>query len=99
MWRNLAGVSISTVSKALSGGGRMREETREKVVSGGAIPWVSVPTAWRRACTATAARTIGILSTDRFGRFTFPIVEAMEEILANEGIGIFMCNATDDPAT
>ena len=44
------------------------------------------------------SRTIGIISNDSFGRFTFPIVEALEERLAEEGIAVFMCNATDDPA-
>ena len=41
--------------------------------------------------------TVGILSTDSFGRFTFPIVEALERSLFDRGIAIFMCNATDDP--
>lgn len=92
----LAGVSISTVSKALSGGGRMRKETREKVVSAANTLGFS-PNSLAQSLHQNRSRTIGILSTDRFGRFSFPIVEAMEEILANEGIGIFMCNATDDP--
>ena len=42
--------------------------------------------------------TVGILSTDSFGRFTFPIVEALERRLSDQGIAIFMCNATDDPS-
>jgi LacI family transcriptional regulator len=42
--------------------------------------------------------TVGILSNDSFGRFTFPIVEALEDRLADQGIAVFMCNATDDPA-
>jgi LacI family transcriptional regulator len=41
--------------------------------------------------------TVGILTTDSFGRFIFPIVEALEEQLAEHGIAVFMCNATDDP--
>ena len=56
------------------------------------------PTTSRRACIARKSRTIGIISNDSFGRFTFPIVEALEERLADEGIAVFMCNATDDPA-
>jgi LacI family transcriptional regulator len=42
--------------------------------------------------------TVGILSTDSFGRFTFPILEALERRLFDQGIAVFMCNATDDPA-
>ena len=41
--------------------------------------------------------TVGIISSDSFGRFTFPIVEALEQELAAQGTAIFMCNATDDP--
>ena len=41
--------------------------------------------------------TVGILSNDSFGRFTFPIVEALERRLSDHGIAVFMCNATDDP--
>jgi LacI family transcriptional regulator len=92
----LAGVSISTVSKALSGGGRMRPETREKVREA-ANSLGFRPNSLAQSLHHNRSRTIGILSTDRFGRFSFPIVEAMEEVLADEGIGIFMCNATDDP--
>ena len=42
--------------------------------------------------------TVGIITNDSFGRFSFPIFEALEERLAAEGIAVFMCNATDDPA-
>ena len=41
--------------------------------------------------------TVGILSNDSFGRFTFPIIEALERRLADEGIAVFMCDAADDP--
>lgn len=92
----LAGVSISTVSKALSGGGRMRPETRDKIRAA-AKELGFRPNSLAQSLHQNRSRTIGILSTDRFGRFSFPIVEAMEEVLASEGIGIFMCNATDDP--
>src|SRR5690606_3007372 len=46
----------------------------------------------------TRSRTVGIITNDSFGRFSFPIVEALENALADKGIAIFMCNATDDPA-
>jgi LacI family transcriptional regulator len=40
---------------------------------------------------------VGLLTNDSFGRFSFPIVEALEQTLADQGIAVFMCNATDDP--
>ena len=45
----------------------------------------------------TRSMTVGIISTNSFGRFTLPIFQALEEQFAGQGIAIFMCNATDDP--
>lgn len=43
--------------------------------------------------------SIGLISNDSFGRFTMPIIERLEGVLTPLGIGVFMCNATDDPAS
>jgi len=93
----IAEVSIGTASKALNAGGRLRQETRDKVLR------VAQEIGYRpndlaQSLHRAKSRTIGIISNDSFGRFTFPIVEALEERLAEEGIAVFMCNATDDPA-
>lgn len=93
----IAGVSIGTASKALNASGRMREETRDK------IRRVAQEIGYRpnnlaQSLHRTRSRTVGIITNDSFGRFSFPIVEALENALADQGIAIFMCNATDDPA-
>ena len=41
--------------------------------------------------------TVGMISSDSFGRFTMPIMEGLEACLADEGISVFICNAADDP--
>ena len=93
----LAEVSIGTASKALNSAGRLSLETREKVLRiAGEIGYR--PNNLAQSLHRAKSRTIGIISNDSFGRFTFPIVEALEERLADEGIAVFMCNATDDPA-
>ena len=92
-----AGVSIGTASKALNGNGRLKGETREKVIAA-AQELGFRPNAMAQSLHRTRSMTVGILSTDSFGRFSFPIVEALEESLAEHGIAVFMCNATDDPA-
>lgn len=92
-----AGVSIGTASKALNANGRLKQETREKVVAA-AQELGFRPNAMAQSLHRSRSMTVGILSTDSFGRFTFPIVEALEERLAEHGIAVFMCNATDDPA-
>jgi LacI family transcriptional regulator len=93
----VAGVSIGTASKALNGGGRLRQETRDKVMRV-AREIGYRPNDLAHSLRRSRSRTIGIISNDSFGRFTIPIVEALEERLADEGIAVFMCNATDDPA-
>ncbi len=91
-----AGVSIGTASKALNGGGRMRDETRQKIREAAAQLGFR-PNDLAQSLHRNQSSTVGIISNDRFGRFSFPIVEAMEETFAGHGIAIFMCNATDDP--
>src|SRR4029453_10436550 len=93
----LAEVSIGTVSKALNASGRLQQETRDKVLRVAAGIGYR-PNALAQALHRAKSRTIGIISNDSFGRFTFPIVEALEERLAEERTAFFMCNATDDPA-
>jgi LacI family transcriptional regulator len=93
----LADVSIGTASKALNANGRLRQETRDKVMRV-AREIGYRPNDLAQSLHRAKSMTVGIISNDSFGRFTLPIVEALEEQLADKGIAIFMCNATDDPA-
>jgi LacI family transcriptional regulator len=93
----LADVSIGTASKALNAGGRLKQETRDKVLA--AAQQIGYrPNDLAQSLHRSRSMTVGIISSDSFGRFTLPIVEALEQQLADQGIAIFMCNATDDPA-
>jgi LacI family transcriptional regulator len=92
-----AGVSIGTVSKALNGQGRLSDDTRERIMRV-AREIGYRPNNLAQSLHRSRSMTVGIISNDSFGRFTLPIVEALEEQLADLGIAIFMCNATDDPA-
>lgn len=92
----LAGVSIGTASKALNSNGRLRQETRDKVAAV-AREIGYRPNDMAQSLHRTRSMTVGVLSTDSFGRFTLPIFQALEEQFADQGIAIFMCNATDDP--
>ena len=93
----LAGVSLGTASKALNASGRLRDETREKVRQV-AREIGYRPNDLAQSLHRTRSMTVGIISTDSFGRFTLPIFQALEERFADQGIGVFMCNATDDHA-
>ncbi|HVY52621.1 MAG TPA: LacI family DNA-binding transcriptional regulator [Devosia sp.] len=91
-----AEVSIGTASKALNGTGHLRQETRSKVLEAARALGYR-PNDLAQALHRARSMTVGIISNDSFGRFTLPIVEALEQQLADQRIAIFMCNATDDP--
>ena len=74
-----------------------RQETRDKVAEV-AREIGYRPNDMAQSLHRTRSMTVGVLSTDSFGRFTLPIFQALEEQFADQGIAIFMCNATDDPA-
>jgi LacI family transcriptional regulator len=92
----IAGVSIGTASKALNANGRLKQETRDKVRTV-AREIGYRPNDMAQSLHRTRSMTVGVISTDSFGRFTLPIFQALEEQFADRGIAIFMCNATDDP--
>jgi LacI family transcriptional regulator len=92
----LAGVSIGTASKAMNANGRLSAETRGRVLRVASDIGYR-PNSLAQSLHRARSMTVGILSNDSFGRFAFPIVEALERRLFDHGIAVFMCNATDDP--
>lgn len=91
-----AGVSIGTVSKALNNSGSLRKETRDRVAAVAAELGFR-PNDLAQSLHRGQSYTVGLISNDSFGRFTMPIMEGLENVLAAERIAVFMCNATDDP--
>lgn len=92
-----AGVSIGTVSKALNNGGNLARETRERIIAA-ANELGFRPNSLAQSLHRNQSFTVGLISTDSFGRFTMPIMEGLEECLTDRRMQVFMCNATDDPA-
>jgi len=91
-----AGVTIGTVSKALNNGGSLARETRERIIAA-AKELGFRPNSLAQSLHRNRSFTVGLISTDSFGRFTMPIMEGLEECLTDRRIQVFMCNATDDP--
>ena len=91
-----AGVSIGTVSKALRGQGRLRDETRERVRAA-AERLGFRPNDLAHSLHRRKSFTIGLLSNDSYGRFTIPLLEGIQQALADAGVSVFLCNAFDDP--
>src|SRR5262245_10422210 len=90
-----AGVSVGTVSKALNGQGQLREETRVAVRST-AQRLGFRPNHLAQSLLRKRTFTVGLISTDSYGRFSIPVLEGIESALEPARISVFLCRA-DDP--
>ena len=90
-----SGVSVSTVSKALNGNGQLRPETRTQVRSI-AERLGFRPNDIAQSLLRKRTFTVGLISTDSYGRFSIPVLEGIESALEPEQISVFLCNA-DEP--
>lgn len=91
-----AGVTPSTVSKALNGTGALKESTRQRVREV-AERLGFVPDAAARALHSGRTYTVGLLSTDNAGRFSLPIVLGAENALVGGEVSAFLTTARHDP--
>jgi LacI family transcriptional regulator len=91
-----AGVSIGTASKALNGQGKLRAETRERVAEA-AQRLGFAPNTLAQALLAGRSFTVGLITTDSFGRFSIPVMLGAEDALGTGQVSVFMCDARDDP--
>jgi LacI family transcriptional regulator len=91
-----AGVSIGTASKALNGQGKLRRETRDRVVAAARALGFS-PNVLARGLLAGRTYTVGLITTDSFGRFSIPVMLGAEDALGAGQISVFMCDTRDDP--
>jgi LacI family transcriptional regulator len=92
-----AGVSIGTASKALNGQGNLRAATRERVAAA-AQELGFAPNVLAKALLAGRTYTVGLITTDSFGRFSIPVMLGAEDALGAGQISVFMCDTRDDPA-
>lgn len=91
-----AGVSIGTVSKALNGRGQLRQETRDRVLM--AVEQVGFrPNALAQGLSSGRTCTVGILTSDSFGRFTIPVMLGIEDALGAGQISTLLCDGRGDP--
>ncbi len=90
-----AGVSVATVSKTLNGTGQLRAETRERVQRA-AKRLQFRPNHLAQSLLRGRSHTVGLISTDRYGRFSIPLLEGVEDALEDAGMSVFLCNGADD---
>jgi LacI family transcriptional regulator len=92
----LAGVAPGTASKALNGSGQLRAETRERVRAA-ADQLGFTPDGFGRGLSSGRSYTVGLLTTDRFGRFTIPVLAGAEDALGAGQMAVLLCDTRDDP--
>lgn len=92
----LAGVSISTVSKALNQRGQLRPETRDRVLAAAGQLGFS-PSPLARGLLTGRSYTVGLITTDSFGRFTIPVMLGAEDALGEGQMSVLLCDGRGDP--
>jgi LacI family transcriptional regulator len=91
-----AGVSLGTASKALNGRGSLRAETRARVRAA-ADELGFAPSAAARSLLSGRTFTVGIITTDSYGRFSIPVMRGVEDSLGLGEMIAFLCDSRDDP--
>jgi LacI family transcriptional regulator len=91
-----AGVAVGTASKALNGQGHLALETRHRVQEV-AERLGFHPNDLAKSLVRGRSFTVGVITSDGFGRFTTPMVSGIEESLGTEQISVFLCNGQGDP--
>lgn len=92
-----AGVSVSTVSKALNDNGRMAPETRARIKQVAENIGFR-PNALARSLLFNRSFTIGLLTNDTYGGFTLPVMAGVSDALVDKGGSVFLRAIEDDPA-
>ncbi|WP_371670104.1 LacI family transcriptional regulator [Streptomyces sp. NBC_00289] len=91
----LAGVSVGTASKALSGAGRMRPETRQRVLD--AVAELGFrPNQHAQSLHTGRSWTVGLMTTDGIGRFSTPVLLGAEDALGAGKISVLLCDTRGD---
>ena len=91
----LAGVSPGTVSKALNGRGSISPETVRRVQEA-AERLGYQPNALARGLLTGRSCTVGLITTDSFGRFSIPILQGAEDALGPGSVSVLLCDSRDD---
>jgi LacI family transcriptional regulator len=91
----LAGVSPGTASKALNGRGGISASTAERVrLAADRLGYQ--PNALARGLLTGRSLTVGLITTDSFGRFSIPVMQGAEDALSPGRISVFLCDSRDD---
>lgn len=84
-----AGVSAASVSNVINGRGRISDEKRKLILA--IIEEMQFkPDLTAKTLSGMRSMSVGLLTDDRDGRFSFPIMAGLTEALADRGVLVFM---------
>lgn len=92
-----AGVSPGTASKVLNDMPGIAAATRERVRQASRDLGYG-PAELARGTFARRTFTVGLLTSDSFGRFSGPIMAGAEDALGSGAVSVIMCDSRGDPA-
>ncbi len=88
----LAGVSPGTASKALNRRGTLRPETVQRVMAA-STQLDYRPNELVRGIFGTRSFTVGLVTSDSFGRFSGPVMAGAEDALGDGELSVIMCDS------
>lgn len=94
----VAGVSVSTVSRALKGSGRMSEETRRRVFAA-AQRLEFHPNALAQSFATGRSLIVGVLTNTAAGTFARPVIAGIVSALSAHDIAVIVYDDESDPAS
>jgi len=91
------GVSVSTVSRALSGNGRVGEKTRKKILE--AVREADyMPNAVARSLRLRDTKNVGVIVPDIANSFYASIIKGAQQVCRERGYALTVCNSDEDIA-
>jgi len=87
-----AGVSPGTVSKALNQRGALRPETRNRILAASEELGYR-PNELVRGIFGRRSFTVGLITSDSFGRFSGPVLAGAEDALGSGELSVLMCDS------
>ena len=91
----LAGVTPGTASKAINGRGRLRPETRQRVLDA-AEQLHFQPSAAAQSLLSGRSWMVGLITTDSIGRFGIPVLLGAEDALGAGQTSVMLCDTRGD---
>ncbi|GHD56579.1 LacI family transcriptional regulator [Jeongeupia chitinilytica] len=92
-----SGLSLATVSRALTDNGLVNEQTRQKVLAAAEALGYR-PNLQARRLRSKQSQTIGLIVADIRNPFFTAVSRAIEDAAYREGIRVLLCNSDEDPA-